>query len=166
MSIEFHAVSIPRDLLEKYRGTTNLHNLFVLSGLKANESSTFEELEPEIREGLEFEGEFSQKRTEEFKSLLSAGEIPVDGLSVGREWAVLSELFEAAPTVFGKCFGGGEDAGKEGLDVLWGESVQVLAAGLLDLEVEEEELQGPVSWLTEFYSKAAANDWAVLRCVT
>ncbi len=164
MGFEFHAVSIPRTLLDKYRGTANLHHLYSLSQLRESRSPRFEEVEPELRAAY---GEsLTKEKLEEFRALLERGETPVDEVSVGQEWGLLQELFEAGPTVFGKCFEGGERAGDDGLDAIWGDDIELLAEGLRELDVEEEALQAPVAWLRDFYSKAAANDWAVLRCVS
>ncbi len=164
MAIEFHAVSIPRPLLEKYRGTANLQNLFSLAQLRDSEKPALEELEPELRGALG--GEFTPEREVEFRALLESGETPVDEVTVGTEWGLLQELFEAGPTVFGKCFEGGERAGTDGIDAIWGDDIQLLAEGLAELNVEEEALRAPVAWLRDFYTKAAMNDWAVLRCLS
>jgi hypothetical protein len=160
--MEMHFIAIPLASYLKARKSRALESIFYLTGLEIPEGANPDSLRDVLWEEVR-DDEGAEQELEHLQHLVQVGALPADDLSLHRsQYEPLMELFDAAPTAFGKCFSGGEQIGTE-LDAIWGDDVQRISAALAELEVNDEELQAAVEWLRELYSRAAQEDWVLLR---
>lgn len=163
--MELHFIALPMEAYNATRTSSAIENLFYLHDLEIDTASPprFDDIQPLLAAAVE-EEENPKVLLEDLKYLVEKGAVPKDELSIdGYQWQILEELFEEAPTALGKCFGGGEVVGE--FDAIGGNDVQLIATSLSELKADEEDLQSTISWLSELYTKAATNNWALLRWV-
>jgi hypothetical protein len=172
MGIDFHAITIPEYVFEKYKGSMTLQ-LICSMQFFCFDAEGDEDLLIDLAGSFVLENDFPPSDLDIYRDLIRAREFPTDVFGMGNEWRVFDEVFEDLADqlpILGKVFHSGEDVGVADMDAISGQELVAVTAALKKVRLSPDNDEYDVEWfnasLTElctFYENAIAKQQVVFR---
>jgi hypothetical protein len=174
VSTDFHAYAIKAELYSKYEHVNDekLRALTLLADIEIDldDLALSHQLADDWVDSV-LVGEEDQAATRRYvHELLDAGEVLESSFELGSAWRSLEHAFARTSqrAELACCFRGGDATplGRE-FSVLRNPDLGRLssALGRVELEASLDVLAAELGHLRDFYAKAAANHWVVIRCL-